>query len=186
MAEIMQGRELEDRDNKPDYRADFFNMYKMMRNSKAAEDLQPNQLAFLSAYSILGNVTQSAKCVDIHPGTVSTWKREHEKFDEYYKMADTAHSHYLQSEAQRRAVEGIKEPVFYKGEIVGHKTKYSDNLLMFLMKGKDPERYRDNARIEVTGDGGGPIQIEFKPPDMDEELEVVDEDDYIEGDYEEV
>lgn len=181
MAAIMEGRELSDRENKPNYKADFFNMYKMMRDSKAREELSnPRQLAFLSAYSILGNVTQAAKCTGISPGSVYNWKGD-EVFDKYYELADRAHMHYLQSEAQRRAVEGVQEPVYYQGQKIGEKTKYSDNLLMFLMKGKEPEKYRDNARVEVTGDGGGPIQIEFTPPDMDREIEVINEEDIIEG-----
>ena len=181
MAEIMEGRELADRENKPNYKADFFNMYKMMRESKAREELSnPRQLAFLSAYAIIGNVTDAAKCTGMSPGSVYNWTGD-EVFDKYYELADRAHSHYLQSGAQRRAVEGIKEPIYYQGEKVGEKTKYSDNLLMFLMKGKEPERYRDNARVEVTGDGGGPIKVEFTAPDMDRELDVINEEDIIEG-----
>ncbi len=33
----------------------------------------------------------------------------------------------------------------------------SDTLLMFLLRANRPAKYRDNARLELTGEGGGPI-----------------------------
>lgn len=59
----------------------------------------------------------------------------------------------LEQEAFRRAVEGNAEPVFIKGEKVGEITKYSDQLLMFLLKGRKPERYRE--RVDLTSKGEG-------------------------------
>lgn len=44
-------------------------------------------------------------------------------------------------EARRRAM-GVEKNVYYKGEVVGVEKEYSDNLLMFLIKGRMPE-YRD-------------------------------------------
>lgn len=44
-------------------------------------------------------------------------------------------------EARRRAL-GYEAPIVYKGEITGMKTEVSDNLLMFLIKGRMPE-FRD-------------------------------------------
>ena len=55
----------------------------------------------------------------------------------------------LEDAIRRRAIQGETEPVFYKGEIVGHVQKTSDLLKMFLMKARRPE-YRDNAKIEVN------------------------------------
>ncbi len=56
----------------------------------------------------------------------------------------------LEDEAWRRAVEGVEEPVgWYKGKQGGVVHRYSDTLLIFLMKGLMPERYGD--RVEVGG-----------------------------------
>ena len=57
----------------------------------------------------------------------------------------------LEAEARRRAVEGVRKPVYYRGEIVGTVKEYSDTLLIFLMKGAMPEKYRENVKIEHTG-----------------------------------
>lgn len=37
--------------------------------------------------------------------------------------------------------------------------EYSDTLAIFLLKAHDPERYRENSRMELTGANGGPVQI---------------------------
>jgi hypothetical protein len=65
----------------------------------------------------------------------------------------------LEEEALRRGVEGVLEPVWYNGEIVGHRRKYSDNLLMFMLKGRRPETFRDNASVEHSGQGGAPLDF---------------------------
>ena len=55
----------------------------------------------------------------------------------------------LEDAIRRRAIEGETEPVWYRGQIVGHVQKTSDILKMFLMKSRRPE-YRDNAKIEIN------------------------------------
>ena len=56
----------------------------------------------------------------------------------------------LADECRRRAL-GEDEPQFYKGKQVGVIKRYSDNLLMFLMKGAKPEVYRENHHHQHTG-----------------------------------
>ena len=53
----------------------------------------------------------------------------------------------LEDEAVRRAYEGVERAVTVAGqrEII---REYSDTLLIFLLKGARPERYRDNLRLE--------------------------------------
>ena len=62
-------------------------------------------------------------------------------------MAEAADA--LESEAHRRGVEGVIEEVFYQGDVVGYVERYSDSLLMMLLKGAKPEKYRE--RIEHSG-----------------------------------
>jgi hypothetical protein len=69
----------------------------------------------------------------------------------------------LEAEADRRAVEGVLEPVFYQGEECGQVRRYSDTLLIFRLKALRPEMYRERAAIEHTGaDGKDLIPV---PPD---------------------
>jgi hypothetical protein len=56
----------------------------------------------------------------------------------------------LEAEAHRRAVEGVEKPVgWYKGRPGGYVREYSDVLLIFLLKGLRPEKYKD--RLEKRG-----------------------------------
>ncbi len=64
------------------------------------------------------------------------WK---ERWEEAIKIGDDA----IRDEIRRRAMNGVLEPVYHEGEVVGHKRKYSDILLMFLAKSRMPE-FREN------------------------------------------
>lgn len=69
----------------------------------------------------------------------------------------------LTREARRRAVEGVAEP-----RMIGHGDsaqlitvkRYSDPLLMFLIKQRDPS-YRDRVQVEGSADAP-PVQVEVK------------------------
>lgn len=50
--------------------------------------------------------------------------------------------------AHQRAVEGWLEPVFYKGQRVGYKARFSPQLLQLLMQGDDPEKYSPHKVVE--------------------------------------
>jgi len=63
----------------------------------------------------------------------------------------------LEREAFRRAVDGVEKPVFGSlggnqgsGEI-GRIQEYSDTLLIFLLKGIRPEKYRERADVRHSG-----------------------------------
>jgi hypothetical protein len=53
--------------------------------------------------------------------------------------------------ARRRPVAGVEEPIFYRGKKCGAIQRYSDTLLIFLLKGEKPDKYRENMKIEHTG-----------------------------------
>jgi hypothetical protein len=55
----------------------------------------------------------------------------------------------LEDEARRRALQGVEKPVFREGRQVGTVTEYSDTLLIFLLKARRPEKFRDRARFEA-------------------------------------
>ena len=77
----------------------------------------------------------------------------------------------LLEEAYRRAAVGVDEPVIHQGRVstvadpeTGDERpltvrKYSDTLTIFLLKAHDPDKYRENSRMELTGANGGPVQI---------------------------
>lgn len=50
-------------------------------------------------------------------------------------------SDVLEDEAVRRAVDGVKKPIYYQGELVDYQMEYSDGLLQFLLKGAKKKKY---------------------------------------------
>ena len=112
------------------------------------------QLAFLLSYSQMGNVRRACMSAHITPSSHYRWLRESEeeggdgKYMECFQDVLEMAADLMEEEATRRAIRGIEEPVFYKGEVVGHIRKYSDLLLIFMLKGARPEKFRD--RFEVS------------------------------------
>ncbi|OOQ57160.1 hypothetical protein BC343_16705 [Mucilaginibacter pedocola] len=43
------------------------------------------------------------------------------------------------------AIHGTDKPVYHGGKLIGKVKDYSDTLLMFLLKAKRPETYKDRA-----------------------------------------
>lgn len=114
--------------------------------------------AFLVAYASTGNICEAAKAARIERRQHYRWLED----PEYAKAFDDAHEtagETLEAEARRRAESGWDEPVF--GKLPGKDTgsgqvgvvrKYSDTLLIFLLKGAKPEKYRERIDHNVKPD----------------------------------
>lgn len=120
----------------------------------------PKKRAFLAAYAELGNVSGAAEIAGINRMSHYHWLEGDERYAEVFAQAHEIACDHLESEARRRAIEGTHEPVFYQGKQVGSVKRYSDTLLIFLLKGARPDKFRDNATIRHTGPDGGAIKVE--------------------------
>lgn len=120
---------------------------------------EDRQQAFLDALRETCNVTVAAQAISVSTTTVTKHRQTDPLFAERYEEALREGVDLLEHEAHRRAFKGVDEPVFYKGDKCGVVRKYSDQLTMFLLKAHRPEKYRDNASLELTGKGGGPVEI---------------------------
>lgn len=119
-----------------------------------------NQPAFLEAYKETGSVRAACELVGINRRTHYVWMEEDETYPERFKDAQRDAAERLEEEARRRAVEGVREPVgWHQGQPGGYVQRYSDTLLIFLMKGAMPEKYRE--RYEHTGANGAPLRTEI-------------------------
>ena len=121
---------------------------------------------FLAALAESGNVRLACDAVRIERSTAYRLRDSDVVFAQAWSNAHSQAADVLEEEARRRAIEGWDEPVFgslgYRlgsGEI-GTVRKYSDTLLIFLMKGANPERYRERQSVELSGPGGGPVVAE--------------------------
>lgn len=59
-----------------------------------------------------------------------------------------------EAEAFRRGVHGFERDVYFKGEVVGKETVFSDRLLESILKARRPEKFRESHRLEVDTKGG--------------------------------
>jgi hypothetical protein len=69
----------------------------------------------------------------------------------------------IRAELVRRAIDGIDEPIYHQGVMVGEVRRYSDRLLEFLARTRLPEALALQAhrqQIEVSGPEGGPIEVQ--------------------------
>jgi hypothetical protein len=108
------------------------------------------QPAFLTALAATGNVTEAAKLAGVSRMTAWRHKTSDTDFAERFAEAEQQAMDLLEKEAWRRATEGVDEPVFYKGEKCGTIKRYSDNVLMFLLRGGRPEKYRERFILPVA------------------------------------
>lgn len=102
---------------------------------------------------INGSVDWAASQCGVSPSAVRAYRREHERFDLRIKDAELTFKARLENAAVGRAVDGVRKPVFYKGEIVGHVQEYSDSLLQTLLKANMRNKYGDKTDITLDDQG---------------------------------
>jgi hypothetical protein len=107
---------------------------------------------FIEALAKTCNVARAARLAKVGRRTVYDRRAANPEFaaqwDESIKIGGEA----LEFEARRRAIEGVKEPRYYKGKVCGHVKRYSDLLLIVLLNAHFPEKYRSNHKLEHTGE----------------------------------
>jgi hypothetical protein len=108
---------------------------------------------FIKLYQEIGVKNKCAAACGVTDETIDQWRKKDEEFSRQYDEAYNLYRDRLEEEALRRAVEGVPEPVYFKGEVVGHILKYSDNLLTLMLKRHIPA-YRDKATIDHNVSGG--------------------------------
>jgi hypothetical protein len=115
------------------------------------------QAQFLATYRTCGNIRKTAELTKIERRTHYKWMDNDPSYKERFMEAHEDAIESLEAEALRRAVDGVEKPVFGSGGQgvgtvkVGSIREYSDTLLIFLLKGAKPEKYRDNAKVQLEG-----------------------------------
>ena len=115
---------------------------------------------FLASLAAGGSITMACKASGLPRRTAYDWRKAQPSFALAWDEAVEAGTDLLEDEAIRRARDGVEKPIYQGGKLVGHTHEYSDTLLIFTLKARRPEKFRDNSRVELTGKDGGPIQTE--------------------------
>lgn len=123
--------------------------------------LQPHQKRFLLCFAATGSILRAARWAKIHRQTHYDWLNNTlgnaTTYAEAFRTAELQATRTLEDEAVRRAHEGVRRAVRHKGKIVGYESVCSDSLMMFLLKGMNPEKYRDRHDIRHGDPDGKPL-----------------------------
>lgn len=112
--------------------------------------LRLKKAQFLEVFPTEGTVTHAAQKVGVDRSAHYRWLKEDPAYAAAFAEAEVKALDGLEREARRRAIEGTEKPVYQGGKLIGTIREYSDTLLIFLMKGANPSRYRE--RIDLTVD----------------------------------
>lgn len=123
------------------------------------------QEAFIEALRTGLSIRAACDAAGIGRRTAYDMKAADEVFAAAWAEAIEDGSDLIEDEARRRAVDGVEEPVIAMGRIA--KTddgkmltvrKYSDTLMVNILKARRPERYRERFSHEHSGPNGEPIK----------------------------
>jgi hypothetical protein len=111
---------------------------------------------FLEVLAASGNVSMAIAAAKISRRIVYDLRNNDETFARAWSDAEDIAADRLETEAWRRAVDGVEEPVISLGKVVQTEDgtplvirRYSDNLLLALLRAHRPEKYRDRSSVEV-------------------------------------
>jgi len=115
------------------------------------------QALFLAELAKCGSVTAAAAAAGVPRETLYFVRANNVQFAEAWEKAAELGADALEDEARRRAHDGVDEPLTCaKGLVLGEDgqpvmvKKYSDTLLIFLLKGAKPEKYRDKLDVKAS------------------------------------
>lgn len=98
-------------------------------------------LKYLAILRSTGSHTVAQRASGVLNRVVRYVEGASEMFQKIKEDALDENANVLEDEARRRAVEGVDEPVFYQGDVVGYTKKYSDDLLKMLLRANRREKY---------------------------------------------
>ncbi len=122
---------------------------------KALKFTKHRREAFLRALADTGIVTIAAGIAGITRARAYQVRKEDLDFAAAWEDAEGRAADALEAEAWRRAVTGVQEPVVSSGKVVRDDDgqpiairRYSDMLLLALLKARRPDKFKDRAVVE--------------------------------------
>jgi AcrR family transcriptional regulator len=119
------------------------------------------QQRFLDTFRAIGTISKAAVAAGVSRTTVYNWIRNDRVFQESFKDAEEDVRDAIREELHRRAIEGVDEPIYQRGVLVGHVRKYSDAILLKMAAARLPE-YRSLAtsnQSKVPEEPGAPKKV---------------------------
>lgn len=129
------------------------------RTSRTAKKREPRsdsptvaqRAAFLAALRSGGSVSAACAASGIVRSTVYYLRDRDEEFATSWVQALDQGTERLEDEAVRRAVDGVEDFRLDREGVEHPFRRYSDTLLIFLLKARRPDVYRDRFEHQHTG-----------------------------------
>lgn len=119
---------------------------KRKKRQPLAKDWRP---AFLEELSQTANVTAAATTAKVSRQTAYKARVSSQEFAAAWDDAIEIAVDALEQEMRRRAMVGVKEPIYFKDQLIDHVYKPSDTLAIFLAKAHRPEKFRERHHVEL-------------------------------------
>lgn len=118
------------------------------RRKKRAPETAAQRAVFLDVLSETAIVVYACKQAGLSRRTAYNWRDADPEFAKEWEYAAELGTDALEDEAIRRATVGVLKPVYQGGKKVGSVRELSDNLLMFILKARNPEKFKDRAQVD--------------------------------------
>lgn len=116
--------------------------------------------AFLDHYARDGRQNAAARFAGVSPATIARWRATDDEFEAGFQEARQDTVELLEKSAFDKAVEGVVEKRYDKdGNLISERTVYDTTLHVLLLKANAPEKYKDRSSTELSGPGGGKLEI---------------------------
>lgn len=109
---------------------------------------------FFDEFARTANITAAAQLAGYSRSTVYKYYHEDPEFARRWVDAEHVSTEHLEEALYNRAVFGTTrvEPIVYKGKIIFEReiTEYSDTAAIFLLKARNPDKYRERIEVNVN------------------------------------
>lgn len=98
---------------------------------------------FLEALAATGSVSEAARQAGASRQSFYALRARNDQpdFCRAWDYAMAGATQILADAAYERAIDGVEEPVYWRGELVGTRRRYNDALLLQLLRVRDPHQF---------------------------------------------
>lgn len=138
------------------------------------EGLTRMQNIVLSVFQQTGNMSKACRLAGCNSSMHRHWLKKNETYRVAYESCRTIITSAIEESLVFKLINGWREPVFQKGELVGYKRKFDINgMLKYLAKAK-PEVFGDKVEVDSSLEGVSPEEMVKA---MSATVPIVEEDD---------
>lgn len=146
-------------------------IFDLAKKLPAYPEISGEQLKIYFAYlSTKGVKRHSALLAGIEPDKVKSLIKKDETLAALEEAALETYRERIDLELHRRAIDGIKKPVYFKGHIVGYEVVRSDRLLEFIAKANNPKKYGNHVQVDANVRAGVLVVQQSINPDEWEQM----------------